>query len=95
MSFPKRRDAFAGVRRRWRSTELQGRWIRVENGGHDIVRGAAGKGRASRNHLVEHAAKREDIAAGIRLLAAHLFRRHVLWSTGDHTPSGRSRMIGG
>ena len=69
----------------------QGRWIRVENGGHDLRRGAARKRRASRNHLVEHASEREDVAAGIRLLAAHLFRRHVLRSTGDPARTDRSQ----
>ena len=93
--FPQTARCTAGVRRRSRSTERQGGWICVENVGHDIFRGAAGKRRASRNHLVERAAKREDIASGIRLLAAHLFGRHVLWSAGDDTPSARVRVNGG
>ena len=43
----------------------------------DFLRRAPANSRASGQHLVEHAAEREDVAAAVDALAGHLLRRHV------------------
>ena len=84
-----------GCSSRSRAIDRQAGWIGTEDRGHDILRGSAGERRAPRDHLAEYASKREDVASGIRLFAAHLLGRHVLRSAGDHTSSGRPRVISG
>src|SRR5260370_1190757 len=49
----------------------------VQNIVEDYRAGRAGKGMLSSHRLVQHGAKREQVAARIQLFAARLLRRHV------------------
>ena len=60
------------------------RGFALENGGNDTRRVLSVEGTTARQHLVEHKAEREEVAARIRRLALRLLRRHVL-----HRPQNR------
>ena len=56
--------------------------------GDDLLRRASGKERPPAQHLVEHAAEREDVRASVDAVARHLLRRHVAERPEDDVRSG-------
>src|SRR5262245_7354050 len=52
-------------------------WVALQNRGGDARLALSFKSAPAGNHLVEHGAEREDVAARICLLTLELFRRHV------------------
>src|SRR5262249_28421496 len=59
----------------------------------DLCCRCAGKGRTSRNHLVENGAQAEDIGSKVELLAASLLRRHI--ARRSHYRTRLSSLYGG
>ena len=54
------------------------RWVALENLGNEIRLRLPLERLLPRDHLVEHAAEREDVGARFCVAALHLLRRHVL-----------------
>ena len=58
---------------------------------HRLDRGFAGERPPARDHLVQHAAERENVGAVVHREPAHLLRRHVGDGPEDHAGLGRTR----
>ena len=67
--------------------------ILASDGGHGFSSRLPRKRPLAAQHFVQHRAEAEDIAAGVRLLPAHLLRRHV--AHGAHHRAGVGREDGG
>ncbi len=87
---PRRRIFFEAPRhepiesvRNGRADLRQRRGFTLENIGHRLRGRLAGKGPASRDHLVQHAAERKDIARSVRGDTANLLGRHIPHRTHD------------
>ena len=80
-----------GGRRRVDDAEI--RRAVVQQAGNHLVRRPAAEETPARQHLVEHAAEGEDVAAPVHPSAGHLFGRHVAEGT-EHDP-GRGLGEGG
>jgi hypothetical protein len=59
--------------------------------GHDLLRGHAAEGRLAGEHLVEHAAERVHVRAGVQLAPDGLLRAHVHRRADHHTGAGQVR----
>ncbi len=65
----------------WRRHRFDGAdrfWFFLHDGGSDGKIGAAPEGALASDHLIEHGAEGEDVAAGIGLTPFNLLRRHVI-----------------
>jgi hypothetical protein len=70
-------DECVEARRHVRDPLAQRRWIVPQDGRHRVRRARPVERRRAGEHLVQHAAEREDVGGGVRRLPPHLFRRHV------------------
>ncbi|MEJ2190107.1 MAG: hypothetical protein P8Y93_11990 [Acidobacteriota bacterium] len=66
--------------------------IRLQDCRHAVGRGLPAEGLAFRDHLVDHAAEREDVSLRVHLGAPHLLRRHV--AQGAHDRAGLGQGVG-
>src|SRR6185503_7591781 len=64
------------------------RWLLVHDRRDETRLALAIERAPARRHLVEHAAQRPDVAAGVGLLALELLRRHVLERADDRAFGG-------
>jgi len=70
---------------RW-DTEIngaRGNRLASKNSFNDGAAGAAAESLAAGGHFVEHETERKDVGAGVEVVAANLFRRHVGGSSAD------------
>ena len=70
------------------------RRLERKNGGDQTGSALSHKGWPARYHLIQHRTEREDIGAGIGLLALQLFRRHVLEGAENHSFFGEGVVPG-
>src|SRR5207248_10312257 len=71
------RDQPPQLRRNSHSRNAEVHRIVSQNGRQSLRRRRAPEGSPARAHLIEDASERKEVAAGTRLSATHLLRRHV------------------